>query len=98
MFIVGNLFGAIAEIIDAILGIYTWMIIISALLSWVNPDPYNPIVRFLYKVTEPVLAPIRSRIGILGGFDVSPVIALLAITFLKRFLVGTLIGLGQRMN
>jgi YggT family protein len=98
MFIVGNLFGALAEIVNAILEIYTWMIIISALISWVNPDPYNPIVRFLYNVTEPVLSPIRRRIGTFGGFDVSPVIVLLAITFIKHFIVGTLIGIGQRMN
>jgi YggT family protein len=55
MFVFGNLIGAVAHILDWILEIYMWVIIISALLSWVNPDPYNPVVRFLRAVTEPVL-------------------------------------------
>lgn len=98
MFIVGNLFAAIADVLNAILDIYSWIIIISALISWVNPDPYNPIVRFLYNITEPLLRPIRRKIGTFGGIDVSPIIALLAISFIKHFLVGTLIGMGQRLN
>jgi YggT family protein len=55
----GDLFIALARIIDMLLEIYKWVIIIAVLLSWVNPDPYNPIVRFLYSVTEPVLRPVR---------------------------------------
>jgi YggT family protein len=98
MFVIGNLFIAIAEVLGAILDIYSWMIIISALISWVNPDPYNPIVRFLYNVTEPVLSPIRRRIGTIGGFDISPIIVLLAITFAKHLIVGTLFGMGQRLK
>ncbi len=74
------------------LTIYMWVIIASAVLSWVNPDPYNPIVRFLYRVTEPVLAPIRRRLPLGGlGIDFSPVIVILAIYFLKLFLVKTII-------
>ncbi|MEO5361948.1 MAG: YggT family protein [Nitrospirota bacterium] len=90
MFIVGNLVGAIAQIADLILGAYMWIVIVSALISWVNPDPYNPIVRFLYLATEPVLRPIRRKIGNLGGIDISPLIVVLAIVFLRSFLVGSL--------
>ncbi|KWT85772.1 YggT family protein [Candidatus Magnetominusculus xianensis] len=90
MFIIGNLVGAIAQIADLILGAYMWIVIVSALISWVNPDPYNPIVRFLYMATEPVLRPIRRKIGNLGGIDISPLIVVLAIVFLRSFLVGSL--------
>ncbi len=91
MFIFTNFLVAIAKIIDIVLSLYMWTIIIRALLSWVNPDPYNPIVQILYKVTEPVLAALRRfipshRIGV----DLAPLIAILIIIFLKRFLVATL--------
>jgi YggT family protein len=98
MFIFANLFHAIALILDTILSIYMWIIIISALITWVNPDPYNPIVRFLYSVTEPVLRPIRRRIGIAMGIDVSPMIAILVILFIKYFLVATLFDIAARMK
>ncbi len=54
MFIIANLLKAVAFVLDSLLSIYFWIVIISALLSWVRPDPYNPIVRFLYSITEPV--------------------------------------------
>ncbi len=98
MFVFGNLFIAIGSILDILLNIYTWVIIIAALLSWVSPDPYNPIVRLLYGVTEPVLRPIRRRLGILGGIDLSPIVALLIIFFLRYFIVKSLIELGYKMK
>jgi len=98
MFIVGNLFHAIAYILDTVLTIYMWIIIISALISWVNPDPYNPIVRFLYSVTEPVLSPIRRRIGVMVGIDISPMIAILIIMFVKYFIVASLFDMAARMR
>jgi len=98
MFIFGNLFTAVGYILDTILTIYMWIIIISALLSWVNPDPYNPIVRFLYSVTDPVLRPIRRKIGITMGIDISPMIVILIIMFLKYFVVSSLIEMGMRMR
>jgi len=98
MFILGNLFHAIAYILDIVLTIYMWIIIISALISWVNPDPYNPIVRFLYSVTDPVLSPIRRRIGIMIGIDISPMIAILIIMFIKYFIVASLFDLAARMR
>jgi YggT family protein len=82
---------AIAKILDVALHIYMWIIIARAVISWVNLDPYNPIVRFLYSVTEPVLYNIRRRLPVyFGGIDFSPVIVILAIIFLQTFLVHSL--------
>ena len=95
MFVFGDLIVAVAKIIDMLLDIYKWVIIISALLSWVNPDPYNPIVRFLHTVTEPVLRPVRRLIGYrLGPIDISPIVVILVIIFLQFFLVRSLIKIG----
>ena len=91
MFLVANFIEAFAKILDVALGLYTWVIIIRALLSWVNPDPYNPIVRFLYRATEPVLAPVRRILPFGGlGVDISPIVVLLVIYFLQLFLVRTI--------
>ena len=72
------------------LQVYFWIIIVRALLSWVNPDRYNPIVRFLYQVTEPVLRPIRRRLPMRMGLDLSPLIVILVIKVLQWFLVDSL--------
>lgn len=94
MFVVGNFIAAIARIVDVALTVYLWLIIIRSVLSWVNPDPYNPIVRFIYQVTEPVMAPIRRWLPIRGmGIDFSPIIILLLILFLQSFLVKSLLEL-----
>jgi YggT family protein len=86
-----HLLVAIATVLDLALNIYMWLIIARALLSWVNPDPYNPIVRFLYNVTEPVLSYLRRRVPVVfGGMDLSPLIVIAAIMFLRIFLVQTL--------
>jgi len=91
MFVFTNFMSAIAEVINTVLTIYMYVIIIRALLSWVNPDPYNPIVQMLYKITEPVLNPIRRVVPVWKiGLDISPLIVILIIFFLKRFLVATL--------
>jgi YggT family protein len=91
MFVFGNFLGAIAEVLNIVLTIYMWIVIIAALISWVNPDPYNPIVRFLYSVTEPVFATVRRLLPFPSmGIDFSPLIVLLAIVFLQTFLVTTL--------
>jgi YggT family protein len=98
MFVFGNLLIAVAKILDIILTLYTWIIIAQAIISWVRPDPYNPIVRFLYAVTEPVLRPIRRLLPVSwGGFDFSPLLVLLAVVFLQEFLIKSLIQLGYRM-
>ncbi|MDQ7032622.1 MAG: YggT family protein [Desulfonauticus sp.] len=95
MFILSNLLQALASVIDTLLTLYFWVVIISALLSWVNPDPYNPIVRILHNLTEPVFYRVRKWIPFtyIGGLDLSPIVVLLAIQFLKVFLVKTLFQL-----
>ncbi len=99
MFIFANLVIAIANITDILLTIYMWIVIISALISWVNPDPYNPIVRFLHAVTEPVFRPIRRTIGYkLGIIDISPMIVILVILFVKHFLIRSLIELAYKLK
>jgi len=98
MFVLGNFISAIAVILGYILTILSWLIIIRALLSWVSPDPFNPIVRFLYGVTEPLLEPFRRIIpGHMIGIDLSPIFALLFIWFLKLFVVNTLFGIAARL-
>ena len=88
MYLIGNLLGATAKILDIALGIYLWIIIIRALLSWVNPDPHNVIVQFLYSITEPVMAKVRQMLPMSGvGIDFSPIIVILGIIFLQEFVV-----------
>ena len=91
MFMIGNFLFALAKLVEILLGAYMWIVIGRAILSWVNPDPYNPIVRFLHDVTEPLLSRIRRMLPALGGsIDFSPMILILAIYFLMSFLVPTL--------
>lgn len=98
MFIFGYFFGAVAVVIDYALTFFMWIVIARAVLSWVNPDPYNPIVRFIRNVTEPVLRHIRTRLPVsFGGIDLSPIIVFMAIIFLQRFLVGSLQELSVMM-
>ena len=99
MFAIGNLLYSVATILDYILTAINWLVIIRALLSWVSPDPYNPIVQFLYKVTEPILAPFRRLMPAHSiGLDISPIFALIFIWFLKLFLVRTLFGIAMRLG
>jgi len=88
MFIAENLVLALANILDIVLTLYMWILIARAVISWVNPDPYNPIVTFLYRVTDPVLAPVRRWLPFRNlGIDLSPLSVILAIIFLQTFLV-----------
>ena len=89
MFVLSNLFSALALVVSTVLTILYWLVLIRALLSWVNPDPYNPIVQFLERVTEPLLAPIRRMLPPMA-IDLSPIIVFLIILFLQSFLVPTL--------
>jgi len=99
MFIIVNLLDAVALVIHYLLQIYLWLIIIRAFLSWVNPDPYNPIVSFLYQVTEPVLYRVRQFLPIRGlGIDLSPILVFIIIVFLDRFVVGTLQDIVVRLR
>ncbi len=99
MFVMGNLIVALAKIIDIVLTIYMWIIIGRAIISWVNPDPYNQIVQFLYRVTEPVLAPVRRLMPFKNiGIDFSPIVIILAILFLQSFLVKSMIELAAYLR
>jgi YggT family protein len=98
MFILGNLLISVAKISDMLLTLYMYMIIASAILSWVNPDPYNPIVRFLHRATEPVLGRIRSKMPYMGGIDLSPLVVIFAIYFVQSFIVRSLVEIGYRLK
>ena len=79
---------AVAQIMSMAINIYIWIVIIAALISWVRPDPYNPIVQILYKLTEPVYAKIRRFIPtIISGIDITPIIVILALQFINLFFI-----------
>jgi YggT family protein len=94
----GNFLNAVAQVLDIVLSLYMWVIVIAALISWVNPDPYNPIVRFLHAVTEPVLSRIRRLVSFRIGIDISPIIAILGIMFLRYFIVASLIDVARGLR
>ncbi len=99
MFVLGNFFQATAVVLGYLIEALWWLIVIRALLSWVSPDPYNPIVQFIERTTEPVLAPFRRLIPTHRiGIDLSPLLALLLLYFLKIFLIQTLLGLAVRFH
>ena len=99
MFIISNFLVAIGKILDIALTLYMWIIVARAVISWVNPDPFNPIVRFLNAVTEPVLYQVRRRIPLFfGGIDFTPILIILVIYFLKSFLVKSLIEVAARLG
>jgi YggT family protein len=99
MFVVNNFMMALAGLVDFLLTAYMWIIIGRAIISWVNADPYNPIVRFLYEATEPLLSRIRNVIPLnMGGIDFSPMILIMVIMFLQSFLVPTMKQIAMRMG
>ena len=98
MFVVGNTLLGFATVLDYTLTFYTWIIIARALISWVNPDPWNPIVQFLTRATEPVLVPIRRRLGWGIGVDLSPLVVIVAIWFLQIAVVQSIKDFAVRMN
>lgn len=98
MSVLGNFIMALAQVIHLLLNVYMWIVVIRAIISWVNPDPYNPIVNFLYRATEPVLKYVRKIIPPLGGIDLSPIVVLVAIVFLDQFLVQSISEIGLRLK
>ena len=99
MFILGNFLAAFAQVLDVVITLMYWLILIRALLSWVNPDPYNAIVILLNRVTEPVLAPFKRLIPTHSiGVDLSPLFAILALMFIDEFLVSSLKELAYRLH
>ncbi len=103
MFVAGNFLTALASVLHMLLQAYIWVVIIRALISWVNPDPWNPIVQMLSRLTDPLLEPIRRKLFRMMGYggmglDLSPLILIAGIYFLDFFLVGTLTDIGMRMR
>jgi YggT family protein len=98
MFVVGNTLLGLATVLDYALSFYSWIIIARALISWVNPDPWNPIVQFLTRATEPILAPVRRRLGVAMGMDLSPLIIIAAIWFMQIAVVQSIKDIAVRMN
>ena len=90
MFVLGNLLQAIAQILHMVITVYIWIVIISALISWVSPDPYNPVVRFLRGATEPLLYRLRRYLPMAGCIDFSPMVLILLLYFVDMFVVRTL--------
>ncbi|UCZ56833.1 YggT family protein [Desulfurispirillum indicum] len=75
--------------ISFVINIYTWILIARVFMSWINPDPYNPVVQFIYRITEPVLEPFRRIIPPLGGVDLSPIVVFILIRFLENLILGS---------
>ena len=100
MFVIGNLCQAVATILDKVLWLYSIVIMVAVLISWVSPDPFNPVVQFLRSVTEPILAWIRRRLPftMVGMMDLSPLVALLIIQLLQMVVVRSLFELGVRLR
>lgn len=99
MFIAGYFLQAVGVVLSVVLNIYMWIMIAHVILSWVSPDPYNPIVRFINNVTEPLLFRIRQKLPTAyGGIDFSPMIVLLVILFLQNFVVNSLMTMAYRMT
>ena len=98
MFIVGNLLRAVAGLLNWALWAYMWILVARAVISWVSPDPYNPIVQFLVRSTEPVLRPVRRLLPLAGGIDFSPLVVILGLVFLQQFLVPSLLQLAWRLQ
>jgi len=98
MYIVGYFLMAVANVLNFVLLFFMWIVIARAILSWVNPDPYNPIVRFIHNVTEPVLYQVRKKIPInFGGIDFSPIIVILVVYFLRDFAVNSLVRFSKSL-
>jgi len=98
MFVLGYFLMAIAKMLDLILLCFMWIVIARAVLSWVNPDPFNPIVRFIHTITEPILYRIRALLpASFGGIDFSPIIVFLGVIFLRTFVVGSLFRISNSL-
>jgi len=98
MFVMGNLVATLAQLLNTFFEIYWWLLIVRVLMSWVSPDPFNPIVQFLTRVTDPVLEPLRRIIPPIGMVDISAVVALLLLRALQSFLFKTLLDLSVRLR
>lgn len=93
MILFANTLSAVAVVLGALLKVYFWVVVISAILSWVRPDPYNPIVRTLRTLTEPVYFRVRKVLPFTytSGIDFSPLVVLLIIELVDRILVNSML-------
>jgi YggT family protein len=98
MFLISNFIIAIARVIEIFLGIFWWLLLVRVLVSWVSPSPFNPLVQFLYRTTEPILDPIRRFLPMMGMIDFSPIIAFILIVFLRSFLVKSLFDIAYLLR
>ncbi|MDI6781931.1 MAG: YggT family protein [bacterium] len=98
MFVFGELLNSIAMLMGMLFKLVYFVLVVRMLLSWVNPDPYNQMVRFVYRVTEPILAPFRRIIPPMGMIDISPIVVFLLLSFIERFVVGVLLQLSSRIG
>jgi YggT family protein len=103
VFVAGNFLTAVASVLHLLLQVYIWVVIVRVVISWVNPDPWNPIVQTLNRLTDPLLEPIRHRMFRMMGYggigiDLSPLLLIMAIYFVDFFLVGTLNDIGMRLR
>ena len=99
MFIVGNLFSGIGYVLNLLLEMYLWVVIIRTILSWIRPNPFNPLVRIIYGMVDPVTYRISRLLPTrIGMFDIAPFVLILIIIFLQRFLVRSLFDLAVRLT
>ena len=98
MFVLANLLEAAATVINMGLTFLLILVFARAVISWVQADPYNPIVQFLYTTTEPILRPIRRRLPAMTGIDISPLVVVMIVVFLQRFLVRSLVQIAQSLR
>jgi len=99
MFLIANLLVALAQILDYLLWAYSWILLGRVVISYINADPGNPLIRFLFSATEPVLERVRAKLPVTsGGFDLSPIVVWIAVMFLQRFLVRSLYDLAQALS
>jgi YggT family protein len=98
MYVIGYFLMALAKVLDFVLIFFMWIVVARAVLSWVNPDPFNPIVRFINNVTEPILYPIRTKLPLgFSGIDLSPIVVFVGIIFLRTFVVSSLMRISATL-
>lgn len=98
MFVLSNFVITIGNLLHYMISIYMFIIFGRAIISWVSPDPYNPIVRFLYMATEPVLRYARRLLPPFSGIDLSPIIVIFALLFIDQMVVASIIDYGQSLK
>lgn len=94
-----TLLGGVVEAVGILLTMLQWLIIAAALVTWVSPDPRNPVVQFLFRSTEWILRPCRKILPPrwTGGIDFSPILAILLIVIVKQLVIGLLLGAPVRL-